>query len=693
MKLKPQKIPAVFALCIILVLILQIMPCSISAMTEDSGIRPDTWTFVDGLGRNPETFGIVSAPKTDHKRAVGIFYHTWHTEFSSTSVPVNVTQVVTEHPEAAKKVQKNEFWVENFESKYRPAYFWNEPLFGYYRTQDDYVLRKHAELLADAGVDFIYIDGTNGSFMWEAGVNAMVKTFLEAKEDGVKVPQIVFWLSLSEPENRIKQLQIMYKNWYSNEKYKDLWFKWDDKPLVLCYTDILNEDVTFKNKDEIVNMFTFRPINPSYFNHGGSDPNYWGWLSVYPQCKYGVTEDEGRPEQMAVGIAQNADSDLYELTFMAAGDNVMGRSFAGKTKGQKEPYSYSYTYGGTKYTVDQRNEFATLAGRNFQQQWDYAIKCDPDVILVTGWNEWTAGRTSGFCDAFTDEYSRDIEPTKGKLKDYYYYQLTANIRRFKGASYVTPSSSNNISIDISSSNMSQWDNVTSYEHYTGSTRDRKCKGYLKTKFENFTMRNDIITSKVAYDKDNIYFYVSTKENLTPESDAAWMRLFIDTDYSGNSANWEGFEYVINRVNPSNGICTVERSAGVSESGKWQWEQIGNSQSESSENVRYTVNGNVLQIQVPRALIGLESDKIDFAFKWSDNMQADGDIMDFYSNGDVAPGGRFCFRFTNTVILHGDEIREKNNTPITLYIIIAAAALAVAAAVVIIILKLKKKPAA
>lgn len=36
---------------------------------------------------------------------------------------------------------------------------------------------------------------------------------------------------------------------------------------------------------------------------------------------------------------------------------------------------------------------------------------------------------------------------------------------------------------------------------------------------------------------------------------------------------------------------------------------------------------------------------DFHFKWSDNMQEDGNIMDFYVNGDVAPGGRFMFHFT------------------------------------------------
>jgi hypothetical protein len=32
------------------------------------------------------------------------------------------------------------------------------------------------------------------------------------------------------------------------------------------------------------------------------------------------------------------------------------------------------------------------------------------------------------------------------------------------------------------------------------------------------------------------------------------------------------------------------------------------------------------------------------FKWADNIQRPGDIMDFYLSGDVAPEGRFRFRY-------------------------------------------------
>lgn len=35
-------------------------------------------------------------------------------------------------------------------------------------------------------------------------------------------------------------------------------------------------------------------------------------------------------------------------------------------------------------------------------------------------------------------------------------------------------------------------------------------------------------------------------------------------------------------------------------------------------------------------------KLDFEFKWADNMQDEGNPMDFYVRGDVAPSGRFNY---------------------------------------------------
>ena len=85
-----------------------------------------------------------------------------------------------------------------------------------------------------------------------------------------------------------------------------------------------------------------------------------------------------------------------------------------------------------------------LYGWNFQEQWDRAIGMDPELIFVTGWNEYIAGmwlpkdNWTGDPFSFVDQYnwncSRDIEPNKGwgDKGDVYYLQLVDNVRRFKG---------------------------------------------------------------------------------------------------------------------------------------------------------------------------------------------------------------------------------------------------------------------
>ena len=49
-------------------------------------------------------------------------------------------------------------------------------------------------------------------------------------------------------------------------------------------------------------------------------------------------------------------------------------------------------------------------------------------------DEWM-GIENAFPDQFDDENSRDIEPSKGALKDYYYYQLIANVRSSRSFRY------------------------------------------------------------------------------------------------------------------------------------------------------------------------------------------------------------------------------------------------------------------
>ena len=585
-------------------------------------VRPDTWVAVDGLGRSLPTYEEVG--ERDEEKFVGLFYWTWHYNFAQNFEAKNASEILQKFPEAVRDYD-HPAW--GSEPDGRP-YYWGEPLFGYYSGLDEYVVRKHAELIADAGVDVIIFDCTNESSTWEPAYETLFRVFDEAIEDGVNVPQIAFMLPFNSSEYATVSLRQLYEDVYSKGRYEHLWFKWDGKPLIMAHKEALNKYDDYEK--EILDFFTFRQNNPTYFND--NMPIYekiWGWCSDYPQTKFG-TSLFGGTEQMCVSVAQNAADG--KLVAMNSGGNVQGRSF---THGD---YSYSFMKGDEMVTVDSSTENAMLYGLNFQQQWDYAIECDPDFIFVTGWNEWIAGRwqewegvENAFPDQFSEEYSRDIEPAKGVLKDHYYYQLCANIRRFKGVSApMKTSGGQTINIHGADSQWSWVDNE--YFHYTGSTKKRDADGWIGLHYESDTMRNDFRSVKVTYDNKNIYFRIETVDDISPYSDNAWMRVFLDTDFTGNSSNWEGFEYVINRSSADASTITVERSKGG-----WSFEKTGEAQ--------YTINGNVMQISVPRSALGLsKGSEIHFNFKLSDNMQVDGDIMDFYQNGDVAPGGRFMFAF-------------------------------------------------
>lgn len=573
-----------------------------SPAIKERDAMPDTWVATDGLGRVLPTNAETGNLKQD--KYVGMFYWTWHVEHAKTTAPVNVQKICDEYPEA---ITNHYHSVWDTIPDYQPC-FWNEPIYGYYTTTDRWVLRKHAELLADAGVDVVIFDNTNGTFTWRESYMALLDVFKKAREDGVKTPKISFILPFGDENSAAIQLREIYQTAYKDSGYNELWFYWNGKPLIMSLTTGLNR--TNALDDEIYRFFTFRPGVPQYNAVSQNNSDKWGWLANYPQAVY---TDRNGLKQTTVGVAQNWGKN-YGLTAMN-GNNIHGRT---------------YTSNG----YDTR-ENAKLYGANFAEQWEYALSKDVDFIFVTGWNEWVAGKHpewqgvhNAFPDEFNDEYSRDIEPSTGELKDHYYYQLVSYIRKYKGTRAVPePTAAKTININ---GGISQWDGVGPYYiAYKGNTFDRNSDGYKTTHYTNTTGRNDIVGAKVARDSGNLYFMVECAENITPYTDKAWMRLFIDT---GSSAkNWEGFEYVLNRVSPSSTEATLEKSTGG-----WSFTTVG--------KVSYKVDGKYLVVKIPKSYLGISGNTFTVNFKWNDNMQKDGDIMDFYSNGDTAPGGRFMYSY-------------------------------------------------
>ncbi len=234
-----------------------------------------------------------------------------------------------------------------------------------------------------------------------------------------------------------------------------------------------------------------------------------------------------------------------------------------------------------------------------------------------------------FCDQFNLEFSRDIEMMKGGYGDNYYMQMAANIRRFKGMAKPEPISAPK-SIDIAGS-CSQWDEVLpAYRDHVNETLPRDFKGCGAHHYKVDTGRNDFTLLKVARDEDTVYFYARTREAISAHTGPGWMWLFIDVKGSGRP-DWEGFNYLVNRNVTGSGTTSLEVCTGG-----WDWKPVG--------TVEYRVEGKQMQIAIPKTMLGLKGESVSIEFKWMDNSQEHGDILDGYVNGDAAPGGRFGYRY-------------------------------------------------
>ena len=117
-------------------------------------------------------------------------------------------------------------------------------------------------------------------------------------------------------------------------------------------------------------------------------------------------------------------------------------------------------------------------------------------------------------------------------------------------------------------NFTDWAGVdVEYRDTVGDTFHRDYKGYGGLHYTNDTGRNDIVTSKVAVDRNKVYFCVETKEAITPHTGSNWMLLFIDADQDPNTG-WYGYDYVINHRVVDSKTTTLHRYSPKAPGGPW-----------------------------------------------------------------------------------------------------------------------------
>lgn len=174
-------------------------------------LQSDAWVGTDALGRTLPTGTQVRAAHAD--RFVGIFYFVWH---SRTDEPFDNSKSLAVNP-----VNPSYGPVPSF-------HWWGEPAVGYFRSDDPWVARKNLQMLADAGVDVLFLDMTNAA-TYPADVKTLFDMAETMRAEGFATPKIGF-ITHGGP---VRTVTTLYNTYYAPGLYKNLWFTWEGKPLIL----------------------------------------------------------------------------------------------------------------------------------------------------------------------------------------------------------------------------------------------------------------------------------------------------------------------------------------------------------------------------------------------------------------------------------------------------------------------------
>ena len=544
---------------------------------------------VDALGR-PTPDMNSGAPANRENRLVGMFYFLWLGEHGRHK-PYDISKIVAQDPEIGHK-PASPLW-----GGHGVYHHWGEPFYGYYYSNDEWVVRRHMKLLMQANVDFLFFDTTNAA-IYRENAKLVMRVLQEYHDEGWKIPQVMFYTNTASGLTVLDIYDSIYKPGYC----PDTWFCMNGKPVIIA----VKEECTPECQEFFNIKMSQWPNEPDKL--GG-----WPWMDfTHPQRVFANLD--GVDEVINVSVAQHSGNIRF-------GDSVL--------YGETSNCGRAYHNG-----VNDPDPDAWKKGYNFAEQFDRAVETDPPIVLVTGWNEWIAGYWSGiperpvmFVDAANYEYSRDIEMMRGGYFDNYFMQLVSYVRKYKGTDE-TPVYPAVKSVGV------EWRksfdaSPAIYDCFLDGDMNRHAEGQGGVIYTNFTARNVMDKIGVMHDKDSITFTIRTKDQISdPLGAGSWMKIFL------NVKGGESYQYVLNHHTRKDGTTTLGKIVG--EGDDLTCVDV------PDMLLRYEVRGDVMRISVPRAVIGLDHDNFTLWFKVADSREKYRNIEDFYDKGDVAPLRRLNF---------------------------------------------------
>lgn len=297
--------------------------------------------------------------------------------------------------------------VMEYETWFGPGYAqWGKqeatPILGQYSSLDPRVLRQQTLWMNEMGINITELDWTNN--LTEAFPSPAAKECISATDLLLQVyakmpqhPKIVF---LVGPENNQwmsrkdnyegpwfkQQMDLLYNRYINNPKYKDMYVKYEGKPLVLFY---LNGPRTVEPPDIHDPRFTIRYVGAWLQTTHEEKYGVWSWYDQTPTPTY----HNGKVESLTVcdGYpSPNAPESLPGMNWL------------------------SQDAGGKNY------------GETYRTQWKAAMQYKPRFLFIDQWNEFVPP------DQYNVNLSNDMEPTliteQGDARasgwGFYYFDLT-----------------------------------------------------------------------------------------------------------------------------------------------------------------------------------------------------------------------------------------------------------------------------
>ena len=281
---------------------------------------------------------------------------------------------------------------------------WDTPLYGNYFSDNRDMLTKHAELLRDAGVDFVFVDWTNNTTYDPATMREQLSDFRMIEEatdllfeiwsEIEGAPKICIFAGPGHSGvenvkngNHQKKVDQIYASYV--EKYPDLYFQYEGKPLLMCYGATPNQYGTRPAwKDE---RFTIRWVT-----------GYVGQQSNLYHPRTMATRGWWSWEERGLQVYSTVDNRVECVTCTAAS----------RQQGSEGNSGYIPAYGREN-------------GLTLKKQFQRANDLGAGMVILISWNEWTTGEQP------SPEVSKDLEPSV--IHGTFYYDLLCEqIKKFKG---------------------------------------------------------------------------------------------------------------------------------------------------------------------------------------------------------------------------------------------------------------------